>query len=422
MTATARDYDPVDLSSEAFWELPSDERDARFAELRRARPVSWQRPIASPLMGDDEPGSGYWAVVRNEDIVTVSRNTAVFSSATGGVTFEDMPDEVLEMASSILSMDPPRHTLVRKIISSTFTPKRVALIQDQIAAQAGRIVDGIASDGSAEFVSSVSSRLPMWTVSEMIGIPEERREEVTAAAKLMISWDDDTETGGMDAPTAMLNGIATLHGACQDVIDLRRDAPQNDLITALVSAEVDGQKLSDDEIRSFFVLLCVAGTDTTKQTTTHTLRALTEHPRQREYLMEDFNGRIDRAIEEFVRWATPVMTFRRTALEPFDLGGQRIEAGDKVVMFYSSGNRDPEVFERPHEFDITRDNRGHVGFGGRGPHYCLGNHVAKAQLRAIFGELLRRLPDIKADGEPKLLASTFINGITKQHCTYTPER
>ncbi|NKQ51958.1 cytochrome P450 [Amycolatopsis sp. K13G38] len=422
MTATTREFDTVDISDMGFWARPPEERERVFAQLRNERPVSWQRPVPSPLMGEvNEDETGYWAVVRNEDIVTVSQRADVFSSATGGVTFEDMPPEALEMASSILTMDAPQHGKVRRLISSTFTPKRIALIGDQIANQARQIVNSIAPLGEVEFVSSVSARLPMWTISEMIGIPEESREEVTAAANLMISWDDEQVTGGLDAATAMLNGIATLHGACQDVIDARRAEPADDLLTALVQAEVDGAKLTDDEIRSFFVLLCVAGNDTTKQTTTHTLRALTEYPEQRRYLMDDLENRIGPAVDEFVRWATPVMTFRRTALARFELGGEIIEPGDKVVMFYSSGNRDHAVFEHPELFDLSRDNRNHVAFGGRGPHYCLGNHLAKTQLKVLFSELLTRLPDIRAEGEPEYLTSTFINGIKKQRCVFTPQ-
>ncbi|SNR60512.1 Cytochrome P450 [Haloechinothrix alba] len=421
MTATKRDYDTVDISDPAFWEKTPDERERVFSVLRRERPVSWQRPISSPLMGEvNENEAGYWAVVRNEDIVTVSRRTDVFSSARG-VTFEDMPSEVLEMASSILTMDAPRHTKVRKLISSTFTPKRISLIEDQIYRQAHEIVRGIAHLGDVEFVSAVSARLPMWTISEMIGIPEEKREEVREAANLMISWDDDEVSDALDPATAMLNGISTLHGVCQDVIDARRASPENDLLTALVQAEVDGASLTDDEIRSFFTLLCVAGNDTTKQTTTHTLRALTEYPDQRRYLAEDFDGRIDTAVLEFVRWASPVMTFGRTALKRFELAGRTIEPGDRVVMFYASGNQDETAFDSPERFDLSRDNRNHVAFGGRGPHYCLGSHLAKTQLKAIFSELLTQLPDIRAEGEPEYLASTFINGIKKQRCVFTAQ-
>jgi cytochrome P450 len=413
-------YDPIDLSADDFWAATPEGREARFAELRAKRPVTWQRPIPSPLLPDESPG--YWAVVRLADMVTVSQRADVFSSATGGVTFEDFPAEVLEAASSILAMDAPRHHHVRRVIASVFTPKRVALIKDQIHHQARVIVDGIADiHEDVELVRHVSSRLPMWTVSEMIGIPDDLREEVTSAANAMIGWDDEENIAGSDSLTVMFNGIMTLHGRCQEVIEARRAKPENDLITALVNAEADGDKLTDEEIRSFFSLLCVAGNDTTKQTTTHAVRALTQFGDQRRYLFDDFGARIDTAIEELVRWATPVMTFRRTALEQFELGGATIEPGDRVVMFYSSGNRDEEWFTDPNTLDLSRKPNPHVGFGARGPHFCLGSHVARMQLKAIIGELYRRLPDLEAVGEPDYLQSNFIHGIKRQMIRFTPQ-
>lgn len=331
-----------------------------------------------------------------------------------------MPPEVLEAASSILSMDEPRHGKVRRIVSSVFTPRRINLIADQIFHQARQIVDDIAERGEVEFVETVSARLPMWTVSEMIGIPEEQRQEVTDAATPLTAWDDES-TSATDPLTTMFTGITTLHARCQELIDARRSQPRDDLVSALVQAEVDGVQLTDEEIRSFFVLLCVAGNDTTKQTTTHTIRALTEFRDQREYLLADFDGRIDLAVEELIRWASPVMTFRRTALQSFVLNGVTIEAGDKVVLFYNSGNRDERAFADPERFDLSRKPNPHIGFGGRGPHYCLGSHVAKLQLKAILSELFRRLPDIEAVGEPDYLTSNFINGIKRQQVRFTPE-
>lgn len=417
-----RPHSSIDISADGFWRLTPEHREDTFAVLRAEEPVSWQKPIRSPLMGGDDGSPGYWAVVRHADIATVSRRADVFSSAKGGPTFEEFPEEVLEMASSILAMDAPRHAKIRKIISSVFTPRRVKLIEDQIANQAHQIVRAIAHLGEVEFVSAVSAQLPMWTISEMIGIPDDRRQEVTSAANAMIGWGDEGVVAESDSATVMLNGIVALHGACQDVIDARRETPANDLITALVSAEVDGAQLTDDEIRAFFVLLCVAGNDTTKQTTTHTLRALTDHPAQRDWLLADYDARIPTAVEEFVRWATPVMTFRRTALDRFRLGDVTIEPGEKVAMFYSSGNRDETVFDDPREFDLRRHPNPHNGFGGGGPHYCLGSHLAKTQLRAIVRELYSQLPDIRAVGEPQYLQSTFINGINEQWCAFTPAR
>ncbi|MER5674713.1 cytochrome P450 [Pseudonocardia alni] len=418
--ATGRSHHPLDISSEEFWRLAPEEREHTFARLRAEAPVSWQRPVHSPMMDGDDGSPGYWAVVRAADIATVSRRADVFSSATGGVLVEEFPEEVLEMATSILTMDDPRHRKVRRLVASVFTPRRVQRIEEQIARQAREIVADLGDRGEVELVSAVSARLPMWTISEMIGIPPDRRDEVAAAAESMVAWGDDEGTEGSDAATVMLNGIVTLHGACQDVIDARRVSPRDDLVSALVAAEVDGEHLTDDDIRSFFVLLCVAGNDTTKQTTTHTVRALTEHPEQREWLFADYDARIGTAVEEFVRWASPVMTFRRTALERFELGGQVIEPGDRVTLFYGSGNRDEQVFERPLEFDLSRTPNPHVAFGGGGPHFCLGSHLAKTQLRWIVRELYGQLPDLRADGAPDRLVSTFINGIRRQRCVFTP--
>ncbi len=423
-TFVRREHDDTDLSADYLWNGPSDERDALLAQLRRERPVSWQRPIRSPLMnllGQDGP-QGYWAVVRHQDIVAVSRHADVFSSATGGVTFEELPPEVLEASSSILAMDAPRHGKIRRIVSSVFTPRRLRLIGNQILNQARLIVDDIAGRGDdLEFVGHVAARLPMWTVSEMVGIPDEARESVTAHANAVIGWDDHENTAGADPLTAMFTGIMALHHSCQEIIDARRQNPEDDLITALIQAEVDGDRLTDGEIKAFFALLCIAGNDTTKHTTTHTIRALSTYPAQRAYLLEDFDSRIDTAIEEFLRWASPVMTFRRTALQRFELSGVTIEPGDKVVMFYNSANRDASVFADPGRFDLTRKPNPHLAFGGGGPHFCLGSHVAKLQLKAIVGELYRRLPDIETVGEPEYLTSTFINGIKRQYVRFTPE-
>jgi cytochrome P450 len=211
----------------------------------------------------------------------------------------------------------------------------------------------------------------------------------------------------------------TLTAAALDLAEKRRSAPGEDLMTALVQAEVDGERLTEEEISAFFVLLAVAGNDTTRHTTSHGMRALCEFPTQRQLLTEDLPGRIETAVEEFVRWATPVMTFRRNATRDAELGGQAIGAGEKVVMFYVSANRDEQAFEHPDRFDVLRSPNRHVGFGGGGPHYCLGASLARTQLRAIFTELLTRLPDIEV-GEPEPLVGNFINGIKRMPCRFTP--
>ncbi len=424
MPTTRTDYDSLDVSTLAFWAQSSDDREKVFAELRRARPVSWQAPVQSMLMPDpDDPG--FWAITRHADIRRISRDHEVFSSSAeeyGGVMLDLMPPDVLEATSSILMMDNPRHGLIRRLISSAFTPRRIALIEDQIASQAKQIVDDLLTadhQGGADFVQLVSARLPMWTVSEMVGIDPELREEVTRAANDLVCWNDaeQIDVDG-DNLMVMLNAMGILHNAAFDLCDKRRAQPADDVISALVAAEVEGQRLTDEDIAAFFCLICVAGNDTTRQTTSIAMKALCDFPDQRALLMADFDGVIGTAVDEFVRWASPVMTFRRTARVDTEISGQPILAGDKVLLLYPSGNRDEAVFPDPYRFDVTRADNDHVGFGGGGVHYCLGAHVAKVQLRSIFRELLTRVPDLDV-GEPDHLVSNFIHGIKRMPCTFS---
>jgi cytochrome P450 len=414
-----REYDPLDISSHAFWAQVPAERDRAFAELRRERPISWHRPAETDLMPNPDD-TGFWALTRNADIVAASRNPELSSSAAvGGVMLEDVPEEVAEAAFSILAMDAPKHARQRKVISSVFTPKRVARIEEQIRDQARQIVDAVAPLGEIDFVEQVAARLPMWTVSEMIGIPGPDRERVAEAANAMVGWNDPEFIGDGQPIEVLLNALMTLHGAALELSAARREDPAEDLMTALVQAEVDGDRLTDEEIAAFFVLLCVAGNDTTRQTASHTIKALHDHPDQLKLLLEDYEGRIGAAIDEFVRWASPVLTFRRTAKSDTEVGGQPVAAGEKVVMFYRSGNQDDEAFDRPERFDVTRKPNAHVGFGGGGPHFCLGSHLARMQLKALFSELLTRLEGIRV-GEPEYLTGNFINGIKRMPVSFTP--
>jgi cytochrome P450 len=407
----------VSLSHPDFWARPPAEREVTFAALRREAPVSWQPPTEGGLRllppGPDEPG--YWAVVRHEDVVTVSRDPQTFSSASGA-TLEPIPLELVEAAASILGMDPPRHNVFRRLISSTFTPGRVGRIEGQIAAQAHRIVDDLLERGPCDFVEAVSQRLPMWTISEMIGVPPDDRDRVTAAADAMVAWNDPEFHGGGHALDAFVRSMLELRTAAMELAAFRRRQPADDLMSALVQAAVDGQSLSDDEIGAFFVLLSVAGNDTTRHTISHAMLALSGNPDQRAFLAADFDGRIRVAVEEFVRWATPVITFRRTALRSTVLAGRPIAEGDWVVMFYSSANRDAAVFDDPGRFDLSRTPNPHVGFGGGGPHFCLGAFLARTQLRALFHQLFERVPKLEV-GDPEYLVSNFISGIKRLPCS-----
>ncbi|MCV7079506.1 cytochrome P450 [Mycobacterium szulgai] len=414
--AAARPYDAIDLSAQAFWSTTAAERERSFAVLRAERPVSWQPPIEGDLMQDpDDPG--YWAVTRRADIVTVSRTNEVFLSGKG-VMFANIPEELLEASQSFLAMDPPRHTKLRKLASAAFTPRQVRRIEESIQRNAKAIVDELRAAGSgADFVEHCAKELPMRTLSDMMGIPESERERVARAADALVSWADPEYLDGRNPLEVLFENQVYLHQVAGSLAAQRREHPGDDLFSSLVTAEVDGDRLTDAEVAAFFVLLAVAGNDTTRQTASHALKALTDFPDQKAWLRAAFEERVGAAVEELIRWATPVMTFRRTAATDFELGGQTIRAGEKVVMFYASGNWDRDVFDCPERLDLGRSPNPHVGFGGGGVHFCLGAHVARAQLRALFSELLRQVPDIRA-GEPSYVVGNFIHAIRRMPCTF----
>ncbi|HEX6493166.1 MAG TPA: cytochrome P450 [Candidatus Dormibacteraeota bacterium] len=406
-------YDDVDLSSMDFWSMTAVERDRSFAVLRRERPVSWHRPPENPLLPADAAG-GFWAVVRHADLVAVSKDPQTFCSGRG-VIYGDAPPELLEASQSFIAMDAPRHTKLRRLVAAAFTPRRVATIDAQIRAQARAIVDELVERGDCDAVEHISRRLPMWTIAEMMGVAPEVRETYTTMANRLVAAADPEVAAASDPLTVIVECIMGLTRMALELAAARRARPADDLMTALVEAEIDGDRLTDAEIGAFFVLLAVAGNDTTRNTISHTLVALSRNPDQRRLLAGDFVPRIDRAVEEMVRWATPVMTFRRTATRDVELAGVPIAEGDKVVLFYSSANRDERVFEAPERFDIGRDPNPHVGFGGGGPHFCLGFFLARTQLRSIFDELLHRLPDLEV-GEPEYIPGSFIHGVKRLPC------
>ena len=377
-------YDAHDLGRIEFWDQPAEVRDEVFAELRRELPLSRHNPPEDLLnVGNPTP---YWALVRYEDIRRASRDPETFCSGEG-TQFGDAPQELLEATQSFLAMDAPRHTKLRGLVSASFTPRQVKRIEDGIRTNARRIVADAAEVGSGDFVELVAKRLPLVTISDMIGVPDEDRERVVQAADVLVTAADPDVAGDRPIVEVMGEAVWTLHSFASALAAEREQRPRDDLMTALVQAEIDGDRLTHPEIAAFFVLLSVAGNDTTRHTTSHGLRALTVNPDQAARLTEDLPGRLPGAVEEMIRWATPVMTFRRTTTRDVELHGQTIPAGEKVVLFYHSGNRDETAFEQPWRFDITRDPNRHLGFGGGGPHFCLGASLARTQLAAMFGEL-----------------------------------
>ena len=404
-----RPFDEVDVSTIDFWELSAEERDARLAVLREKRPVSWQRPAAGmgSLPGLEE--TGYWAVVRHADVMTVSRDPATYSSAQGYM-IEEIPLEILENAGSFLAMDHPRHTQMRRLVSLAFSPRRVRLLEEKIAARAKALVGDLLEQGEGDFVKTVAMPLPSLTYAEMVGVDEEDRERIVALADNMVAYNDPDALQGRDGLTLLMETLVGIYAEAAALVERRRVDPGDDILTGLVQAEVDGQQLTEEEIAAFLVLVSVAANDTTRNSISHGMRALRQFPEQRALLESNVDGHLPNAIEEIIRWATPVMTFRRTATRDAVLDGVTITEGEKVVMFYNSANRDESVFPDPWRFDITREAQ-HVGFGGGGPHFCLGASLARTMLRSTFRELITRASTLEL-GEPKLLVGNFIHGIT----------
>jgi cytochrome P450 len=404
----AREYSPVDITSHDFWSQPFTARDKTFAKLRAADGLSWHQPLPS-MFGIEEPG--FLALTRRADIQFVSQHPELFTSADG-VALNPMPAEIQRFASFFLTMDPPQHTTYRRLISSAFTPRNVRRIEEQIHTNAVRIVDDLVGAGDVDFVSACSARLPMLTIMDMLGVPANDQPAVAYAAEKLFGMSDEeysTPQEQADDPAAQ---IMLLNNTGVELAQFRRKNPGDDLMTSIVNAEVDGHRLTDEEIGAFLILLASAGNDTTKQATTHAMMALADNPAQRAWLMEDFDNRIGLAIEEFVRWASPVIQFARFVTADTDINGQPVAAGEKVGLFYCSANRDEAAFDDPGVFDVTRSPNPHLGFGGGGPHFCLGSQLAKAELRNLFRELLTRLHSVEF-GEPDLLYSSFVHGVKR---------
>lgn len=403
-----REYSAFDITSHDFWSQSFAQRDRTFAALRAVDGLTWHRPLPS-LFEVEEPG--FWALTRRADITFVSTHPELFTSARG-VALDPMPAEVQRFASFFLTMDPPQHTVYRKLISSAFTPRNVRRIDEQIHATAVRVVDDLVGAGEIDFVSACSARLPMLTIMDMLGVPPSDQPAVATAAEKLFGMSDDEYSTLEERAQDTINEIMLLAGTGAELAKFRRANPGDDLMTSIVNAEVDGQRLTDDEIGAFLILLSSAGNDTTKQATTHAMMALVANPEQRAWLMADFEDRIGVAIEEFVRWSSPVLQFARFAIEDVDVAGQRIGAGEKVGLFYCSANRDESVFDAPDTFDLSRSPNPHLGFGGGGPHFCLGNQLTKSELRNLFRELLTRLKHVEF-GEPDLLHSNFVHGVKR---------
>jgi len=409
--------DGIDLSAIEFWGLPLPRRAAAFALLRaQPRPRFYAEPEASFT----ENGPGYYALVRHADVVEASRHPEVFCSGRGATNIVDLPAEWNEYFGSMINMDNPRHARLRRIVSRAFTPRIIGRFEDDVRAAAAAIVDDLLATGPCDFVSQVATRLPLKIICDMMGIPDDQYDTVLTNSNIILSgYDPEFLTEDVN------EGGAKLLGSGQALAELvttlaadRAKAPAEDLVSALATANIDGEQLTSAELASFFILLVVAGNETTRNALSHALMLLTEYPRQRELLLADLDGRIGGAVEEIVRYASPVLFMRRTLTRDYTMNGQDYREGDKVLLFYYSANRDEAVFADPERFDITRSPNPHVGYGGPGPHFCLGAHLARRELTVMLRELLTRVPGITA-GEPDRLLSSFVNGIKRLPCEFT---
>lgn len=423
MTATFDASTLLDL--EGFWAGPRETREGVFAQLRASEGLFFSDERALEVDGEIviPAGPGFYSLVRHADVVAASKQPALFCSGEGS-NIADLPIEMREFFGSMINMDDPRHARLRRVVSKGFTPRMVEKLNEDIVTKARSVISGIADKGSIDFVTEVSAKLPVALICDLMGIPESEYDLVFDMANIILSnGDPEFIPEGANPIEAYLNAGGALAQLMHTMAAERRENPTDDLTTALINAEVDGEMLTDDELASFFVLLCAAGSETTRNSTSHGLRLLTENPEQRALLMEDFEGRIGDTVEEIVRLSAPVIHFRRTVTQDgVQLGQHTFNEGDKVALWYASANRDESVFDRPHEMDITRDASAHVGFGGPGPHFCLGAHFARRQIATIFRELLHTLPDIKTVGEPDYLRSNFINGIKHMTAEFTPVR
>jgi cholest-4-en-3-one 26-monooxygenase len=371
-----------------------------FRRLRAEAPVYWH-PEAAAHRG------GFWTVTDYDDCVTVNRDWERFSSYKHSALFTDMDDEQLaQQRMMMLNMDPTMHTRYRRLVNKGFTPKLVRDLEQQIVGYADGIIDAVCERGTADFVEEISAELPLLVIAELLGVPQEDRRMVFDWSNRMIGAEDpEYQVPGADPGEAAM----AVFSYAEELASQRRLAPKADLVSVLIDAEVEGEKLDQLELDLFFMLLIVAGNETTRNLMSGAMTAFFDHPDQWELLRKD-RSLLPGAVEEMLRYVTPVMHFRRTATADFELRGQEIKEGDKIVFWHTSANRDEDAFENPDTFDVTRSPNNHIAFGGGGPHFCLGANLARMEIMVMFDRLLDRMPDLRLDGEVQRLQSNFING------------
>lgn len=379
----------------------------QYAWLRANAPVYWH---------DESDGPGFWAITKYEDIRTVSRQPGTFSSYERGTMLAEPDDMSLAAGRQMmLNMDPPQHDRFKLLVSRGFTPRNAQSLAERIDELSREIVDDVIDRGECDLVADVAGRLPSALIAELMGIPRSDGERLYELTEIMHTTDD-----AVAPPEKKAMAIAEMLGYAQQVAELKRATPGNDIASTLVQAEVDGDRLTDGELQWFFLLLVNAGGDTTRNLLASGVQALFDHPEQRARLMADIDGLLASTVEEMLRWTTPVVHFRRTVMHDTELRGTTLRRGDKVMVFYGSANRDEDVFDRPDEFDVGRSPNPHMAFGGGGPHLCLGLHVARIEIQSMLRQIVTRMPDLAPAGPAEPMASNFIAGVHAMPVRFTP--
>ncbi len=414
-TPTPLPLNQVDLSDMTFWEKPWAERERAFVTLRAEQPIA--RFEIAQIEGSAiaiPEGDHYYALTAHADISTASRHPEVFTSGPGATSLIDMPQEMIEYFNGMISTDNPKHARLRRIVSNAFNPRNVKAVEDSIEKLAIQIVDKAEASGTGDFINDIAAPFPLQIICDMMGVPPSEYDTVLQASNIILSnGDPDIMPADVDPIMAFINAGMTLTGIMEEIGKHRLDNPSDDITSALVHAETEDGRLTPQELSSFFILLVTAGNETTRTALAHALHTLTEYPDQKQLLIDDFDAHAKTAIDEIVRWASPVIWMRRTLNAPFTLSGVELAAGDKVILFYNSANRDEKVFTNPYTFDVDRQPNDHFGFGAPGPHFCLGAHLARREMTVMLRDLLRRHPTISATSTPDQLRSNFINGIKR---------
>jgi cytochrome P450 len=387
-----------------------------FAVLRREDPVHWQT---------ERDGRGFWAITRHADITAVAKDWRTFSSELGGTSLQDLEPEELEARKSMIDMDPPPHNALRAIVNRDFTPRAVRVFTERIRELFDQVLDEALEKGEVEFVEDVAANLPMRVFAEMLGAPEEDHRLLVDIGDRMLGQDDpeyaiDPEVAKANKHLPFSNPAALeMFDYGRKLADERRECPRDDIVTKLVEAEIDGCPLTQHEYDVYFLLLAVAGNETTRHSISSGLQALIENPDQLQRLRDD-PSLMPKAANEILRWATPVHHFRRTATTDIEFGGKEIKRNDKVATWYISGNFDEEVFDDPYAFDVGRDPNPQMTFGPGGPHFCTGAHLARLEIEIVFEEMLKRVAEFEPSGQPERLQSNFFNGIKRMPMRLTP--